>query len=59
IAEARLFLVTAFHASFWPGLIITGIVGSFLLFHIGLQDKAPKERTIMLIEPKVPENIDA
>ncbi|MFX1573770.1 MAG: hypothetical protein ACFFB0_13555 [Promethearchaeota archaeon] len=31
-------------ASFWPGLTIFGIVLSFLLFHVGLQDYQSKNR---------------
>jgi ABC-type dipeptide/oligopeptide/nickel transport system permease subunit len=58
IAEARLHMLMAFHASFWPGFMLTGIVGSFLLFHIGLQDRAPKERIVLLKEPEELEELD-
>ncbi|MHA2398851.1 MAG: ABC transporter permease subunit [Promethearchaeota archaeon] len=58
ISRARLVLFMASHASFWPGLMITGIIGSFLLFHIGLQDRAQKERIVLLKEPEDLEELD-
>jgi len=58
IARARVNMFIAFHASFWPGLMITGIIGTFLLFHIGLQDRAQKERIVLLKEPEDLEELD-
>ena len=58
ISQARIQMITAFHASYWPGLILTGIVGSFLLFHIGLQDKKPSKREFVVIDSNNIEQID-
>jgi ABC-type dipeptide/oligopeptide/nickel transport system permease subunit len=58
IARARVHMIMAFHASFWPGLMITVIIGSFLLFHIGLQDKTSKERIILLRKPEELDELD-
>jgi peptide/nickel transport system permease protein len=58
ISRARANLFAAFHASFWPGLMITGIIGSFLLFHIGLQDRGQKERIVLLKKSEDLEELD-
>lgn len=41
---SRANLINAFHAVFWPGLTIFSILLSFLLLHIGLQERKKRHR---------------
>ena len=50
INVARMMLYTAPWATLWSGLAIFGLVSSFLIFHIGLQDYNPKLRELERLE---------